>query len=96
MKKIYIVLTQTGTLLSRTVKLWTGKKYNHVSIALDEKLEQLYSFGRVYPNIAFIGGFVHEGINTGTFKKFYKTDTKIYEKEITGCCDRSLLFFCTS
>ncbi len=83
MKKIYIVLTQTGTILSRTVKLWTGKKYNHVSIALDDELEQLYSFGRIYPNIAFIGGFVHEGIQFGTFKKFYKTETKIYEKEVS-------------
>lgn len=83
MKKIYIVLTQTGTLLSRTIKLCTGKEYNHVSIALDEELEQLYSFGRVNPYNAFIGGFVHEGINRGTFKRFYKTETQVFEKTVT-------------
>lgn len=83
MKKIYIVLTKTGTLLSRTIKLWTGKEYNHVSIALDEELKELYSFGRLRPYNAFIGGFVHEGIDIGTFKRFYKTETQIYEKEIT-------------
>lgn len=83
MKKIYIVLTQTGTLLSRTIKLCTGKKYNHVSIALDEQLKELYSFGRLNPYNAFIGGFVHEGIDFGTFKRFYKTETQIFEKEVT-------------
>ena len=83
MKKIYIVLTQTGTLLSRTIKLCTGKEYNHVSIALDEELEQLYSFGRVNPYNAFIGGFVHEGIDRGTFKRFYKTETQVFEKTVT-------------
>lgn len=83
MKKIYIVLTQTGTLLSKTIKLCTGKQYNHVSIALDEELEELYSFGRINPYNAFIGGFVHEGINKGTFKRFYRTETQVYEKEVT-------------
>lgn len=83
MKKIYIVLTQTGTLLSRTIKLCTGKQYNHVSIALDEDLEQLYSFGRINPYNAFIGGFVHEGIDKGTFKRFYRTETQVFGKTIT-------------
>ena len=55
MKKVYIVLTQTGTILSRAVKLYTGKQYNHASIALDEELEELYSFGRVNPYNAFVG-----------------------------------------
>ena len=63
MRKVYLVLTYTGTILSRIVKLYTRKEYSHVSIALDENLEEMYSFGRVNPYIAFIGGFVHEGID---------------------------------
>ena len=46
MKKIYIVLTYTGTFLSRIVNIYTGKKYSHVSISLDKNLEYMYSFGR--------------------------------------------------
>ena len=63
LRKIYIVLTYTGTILSRIVKFYTGKEYSHVSIALDENLEEMYSFGRLHPYVAFIGGFVHERIN---------------------------------
>lgn len=83
MKKVYIVLTQTGTILSRAVKLYTGKQYNHASIALDEDLEELYSFGRVNPYNAFVGGFVKEGINIGTFKRFYNTKAQVYSMDVT-------------
>lgn len=55
MKKIYIVLAHTGTLLSRIIKIRTGAEYTHSSIALDEDLEQMYSFGRKYSYIAFYG-----------------------------------------
>lgn len=83
MKKIYIVLTQTGTILSRIIKYYTGNQYNHVSIALDENLFHLYSFGRKNAYVAFIGGFVREGINIGTFKRFHNTKAKICSLEVT-------------
>ena len=38
----------------------------------------MYSFGRLNPYNPFIGGFVHEGINIGTFKRFRKTQTAVY------------------
>lgn len=78
MKKIYIVLTYTGTFLSKIIKYWTKDEFSHVSIALDEDLEQLYSFGRLNPYNPFIGSFVHEGINKGTFKRFKNTRTEVY------------------
>ena len=83
MKKIYIVLSQTGTILSRIIKFYTKQMYNHVSIALDENLEELYSFGRLNPYNAFIGGFVKEGIHTGTFARFSKTVAEVYSLEVT-------------
>lgn len=78
MKKIYIILTHTGTLLSNIIKTYTKDEYSHVSIALDEKLEEMYSFGRLKPYNAFIGGFVHEKVNEGTFKRFRRTKTMVY------------------
>ena len=74
MKKVYIVLAHTGTILSRIIKIVTGAEYTHASIALDEDLDKMYSFGRKYSYIAFIGGFVKEGSNIGTFKRFYNTE----------------------
>lgn len=82
MKKIYIVLTYTGTILSKLVKMYTRREFSHVSIALDEDLEQMYSFGRLNPYNPFIGGFVQEGIDRGTFKRFKKTKTRIYSLQV--------------
>lgn len=82
MKKIYIILTYTGTILSQIVKVYTRREFSHVSISLDEDLTKMYSFGRLNPYNPFSGGFVHERINEGTFKRFKNTKTKIYSLEI--------------
>ena len=78
MKRIYLILTYYGTILSRIIKIYTRDEFAHVSISLDEELNQMYSFGRLNPYNPFIGGFVHEGINIGTFKRFRKTQTAVY------------------
>ena len=83
MKKVYIVLTHTGTILSRVIKIYTKDEFSHVSISLDEELEEMYSFGRLNPNNPFIGGFVHESIHNGTFKRFFNTKAKIFLLNIT-------------
>lgn len=83
MKKIYIVLTHTGTILSRIIKKYTKDEFSHISISLDKELNEMYSFGRLNPYNAFWGGFVHESIHKGTFKRFYNTKAKIYYLEVT-------------
>ena len=82
MKKIYLVLTHTGTTLSTIIKCYTKDEFSHISIALDEELNEMYSFGRLHANNPFIGGFVHESIDFGTFKRFKNTQTEIYSLEI--------------
>ncbi len=84
MKKIYIVLTYTGTMLSKIIKKYTKDEFSHVSISLDKELKKMYSFGRLNPYNPFYGGFVHEYINKGTFKRFSKTIAKIYSLEISN------------
>lgn len=83
MQKLYITLTHTGTLLSRIIKVFTKDEFSHISIALDEELEEMYSFGRLHAYNPFWGGFVHEGIDTGTFKRFRNTRTEIYSIYVT-------------
>ena len=82
MKKIYVVLTHTGTLLSKVIRCYTKDEFSHVSISLDEELEEMYSFGRLNPYNPFWGGFVHESIKNGTFKRFKNTRTEIYSLNI--------------
>lgn len=83
MKKIYIVLTYTGTVLARIVRFYTKKQFSHVSISLDKELNEMYSFGRLNAYIPFIGGFVKESPKYGTFKRFHNTISKIYSLDVS-------------
>lgn len=82
-KKIYVMLSQTGTCFSRMIKFYTGYNYNHTSIALDRDLKELYSFGRRTLNFPFSPGFVKEEINGGIFKIYEKTTCRVYELPVT-------------
>lgn len=80
-RKIYIVLSQTGTILSRILKTLSGDAYNHASIALDVELNDMFSFGRKNPYNPWVGGFVKESLYSGTFKRFKATQAVIIELE---------------
>jgi hypothetical protein len=67
-KTIYIVLTDTGTLLSKAIGMYTRKDLNHASIAFDDKLTEMYSFGRKQRHNPFVGGFVKENVVEGIFE----------------------------
>lgn len=82
-KQLYIVLSQTGTMLSRILKLVTGAKYNHASVSLSSDLTQMYSFGRRHPYNPFRGGFVNESPYTGTFKRFRNAKAVVLAVEIS-------------
>ncbi|MBP2242730.1 hypothetical protein J2Z40_003310 [Cytobacillus eiseniae] len=66
--KVYIIFTDTGTLFTKLIKLYTKKPLNHVSISFDKQLTNIFSFGRKKPYNPFIGGFVRERIAEGLFK----------------------------
>ena len=78
MKKIYIILSFTGTALSRVIKLTTRAEFAHVSIALDKDLNQMYSFGRLNPYNPFVGGFVEESLCRYLFSK-KNTKARVYK-----------------
>lgn len=81
--RIYIVVTQTGTILSRLLKVITHARYNHVSVTLDPTLNIMYSFGRKNPYNPFWGGFVMESPHFGTFKRFPETEAEVICVTIT-------------
>lgn len=91
MKKIYIILSHSGTFPSKIIKLFTHYKYSHVSLALNSKLNKMYSFGRKKVNNPFDGGFVIESKKGEFYKKFNKTKCIILEFEITNQQYRKLL-----
>ena len=84
MKRVYIILTYTGTIPAKLIKFWTRKKWSHVSISLDEQLTKMYSFARLGNYNMFNAGFLHEYKNKGVFKRFKNTDALIGYIEITN------------
>jgi hypothetical protein len=79
-KKVYILLTDTGTVFTRLIKLYTKKPYNHASISFDAELSEVYSFGRKTARNPFIGGFVKEDMKKGLF---HQADCVIYTFTVT-------------
>ncbi|MBD2844281.1 hypothetical protein IDH44_03695 [Paenibacillus sp. IB182496] len=67
-KKIYVLLSDTGTWFTRMIRMYTKAELNHASIAFDPELKEVYSFGRKNPGNPFIGGFVKEDLSGELFK----------------------------
>lgn len=83
MKKIYIITTYTGTTLSCLIQNISNAPYAHVSIALNEDLDPMYSFGRLNPKTALFAGFVEEKINEGLYAIKTATKCRVYSMNVT-------------
>lgn len=82
MKQLFFVLTSTKSSISKMITIYTKDEFSHSSIAFDKELQQMYSFARLNPYIAIIGGFIHEYIDKGTFKRFNNTKCEILALDV--------------
>lgn len=78
--KLYIILTGTNTILNKTIRMYTRKNFNHVSISFDPLLNNSYSFGRKNANNPFVGSFIREDYSDVFFNG---VQCEIYEFEIS-------------
>ena len=83
MKKIYLVLTHSGTIMSKIVRLYTRYTYSHVSLSLDKKISNMYSFGRRNVYNIFDGGFVIQNKKSKFYKRFKNTKCIILELSVS-------------
>lgn len=81
-RNIYILLTHSGSMFSKAINIYTRDEFTHVSIGLDEDLNELYSFGRLKPYNPIFGGFVHEDIINGTYGRFPNTTCALYSLKV--------------
>lgn len=81
-RQLYIVLSKTGTNLSKVIRYVTKADYNHVSLSLDPELNEMYSFGRRFPRNPLLGGFVQESKDCPFFKLFSETEVKVLSLDI--------------
>ena len=82
-QKIYLVLSHSGTRISKFFSVTTNFVYSHVSISLDREMTQLYSFGRRNMYIPFISGLVRECINEGVYRVHQNTPCLVFEMVVT-------------
>ncbi len=81
--EIYLVFSKTGTWLSKVLRIVLKKKYVHVSLSLDDRLNNMYSFGRINPNNPFSGGFVIEDLRRGVFRRNRGAECVVYKFKIS-------------
>ena len=82
MKHFYVVLCRTGTFLSKIISKATGDWFTHASISFDDRLQTMYSFGRLWAYNPLIGGFVKESVQYGTMRRFRRADTLVMRVEV--------------
>ncbi|MGN0978699.1 MAG: hypothetical protein ACI4PH_11640, partial [Faecousia sp.] len=59
-KYLYVLFSATPYRMGYWIRRVTGEPYNHVAIATEETLRELYAFARKYYRAPFYGGFVRE------------------------------------
>lgn len=84
MKSIYLVFSHSNTLTSKMIKYFSKEKYSHVSISLDDKCDNMFSFGRKYTHFAIIGCFNVENIHRGLYKIHKDSTMAIYKLNVTN------------
>lgn len=77
-KELFIVVTQTGTFVSRVIRFVTKAPYNHVSLSLDKNLDKMYSFARLNPPHIFPSGFMQETMTNSLFGIIDNVPCQIY------------------
>lgn len=83
MKKVYVVLSCTGTGPSQLIKMATKAPFTHASIALVPCRHRLYSFARRRMHNIFIAGFFHEDVDKFVFAKFPNAPCAVYEVPVS-------------
>lgn len=82
MRKIYIMLTKSETILSKIVHLITKDEYTHVSIAFEDSMHVFYSSSRKNGRTLFPAGPCREHLFIGYFNRHPNIPCTVYELEV--------------
>jgi hypothetical protein len=80
---IYIVLSETPTKFGSVIRRFAKIQYNHASIAFDEKLLHLFSFGRRQYKNPLNAGLIKEYPERFTLRKHKSVNVRIYKVQVT-------------
>lgn len=80
---IYVVLSRSSTVLSRTIRLATRDEYTHAALALDADLELMFSFGRRRASNPFVGCFKRERLDDDLYRGMDRLPGVVLEVPVT-------------
>jgi hypothetical protein len=72
-RHLYVVLSRSPTILSKIIHTVKNNAYTHAALALDSRLEYMFSFGRRRAGNPFIGCFKRERIGD----EFYRSCAEV-------------------
>lgn len=81
--KLYVLLTRTGTSMSRLISIATKAELTHSSIGIDPTLSEFYSFGRYHPRFILPGGFIKESLSRGVYGNCPHAPCMLLETEVS-------------
>ena len=82
MKKIYVLLTKTGTVPSKIIGKLSRARFSHASLSIDNEFTDMFSFGRKGMKV-FPGGFAKEDLRTRVLKKYENCPCEVISMEVT-------------
>ena len=77
-KKIYILLTRTGTMPAKVIHFFKGGTFTHTSLSLIPTTDCLYSYARRKINNPFNAGLIIENIHTEVFAMYPDCHCALY------------------
>lgn len=80
---IYVVISETPTKFGKAIRHFAKIKFNHASIAFDDKLCQLYSFGRYQHKNPLNAGLIREYPERFTLRQYSRVNVRIYRIPVT-------------
>ena len=80
---IFVVLTRPRTIVSKFIHAVLQDEYTHAAISFDPDLSEMYSFGRKYTYIPFIGRFKKENFNEGVYSTIKDLPGLVIEVKVT-------------
>ena len=82
MRTIYIVLTKSGTYLSKFIRAITNANYTHASMSFEDELQPLYSFSRFQAFPPLPAGLNNESFDNGVYKKYSHIPCAVYKIDV--------------
>ena len=68
-QKLYLIFSVTPFKTGTFIRAMTHWQYNHVAVAFDKDLKEMYTFARYYRSVPLYGGFVRDSKERYIYKK---------------------------